>query len=939
MVTSEPKQSAIDSVIAKFSNGHFQSALDEALSLLVDFPKNALLHNITGACYMELGEYKFAIKSFDKAIAINTEYAKAYYNLGAAYHELSQYEESIKSYERSIVIDSDYAEAHNNLGNVYRDAQQHDNAILSYEKAISISPDYVEAQYSLAMTYKDLDQLEAMIQHLEKVIAINPGLAEVHSSIGLGLYELGQLKEAVLMYQKALNIKPDNSEVCNNLGNAFIGLGNPQEAVNSYQKALKINPDYPAFHNNLGNAYKEMGKLEEAVKSFNEALHYNPDNVESLNNLGIALFESGEIQIAVKTLKKAIELKPDYEDTYLNLSEILKKNNQNDEAIKCLKSSITINPNNIDIYNNLGALYYADNLLEEALLTFESAIKINPNVAEVFNNIGNTLKDLERFDEAFESYEKALNLNEESAEFHNNFGSLLSENLSRHDDAIKSFKKAISIEPLFFAAHLNLAHTFFEIQQFDEAIQAYISTMAIKSDLSNILSSLFNAKMNCCNWDDFQILLNTKDIKIRSYNNLMVFAPFTLMGLIDDPALQRKTAELDTNGFHPKNTDLPITELYPKHPKIRIGYFSADFSDHPVALLTAGLYEEHDRDHFEIHAFSLVPDNNDEMNLRIKAGVDHFHNVKSMSNIEIVNLVRSLEIDIAVDLSGITANARTGIFAMSVAPVQLSYIGYLGTMGADYYDYLIADPMMIPKESQKHYVEKIAYLPSFQVNDSKDLPPDLTMTRKDLGLPETGFVFCCFNNTYKITPTTFDGWARILNSVQDSVLILYASNELSKANLIKEIKQRGIAAERLIFGENLERAKYLARYRVADLFLDTHPYNAGTTASDALKMGLPMLTMKGKSYQARMGASIVNAVNLPELITNTQEEYESLAIELATNPDKLKAIKDKLANNLPTAPLYDTKLFAKNIESAYTQMYERHHQGLEPDHIYISIPK
>ena len=213
------------------------------------------------------------------------------------------------------------------------------------------------------------------------------------------------------------------------------------------------------------------------------------------------------------------------------------------------------------------------------------------------------------------------------------------------------------------------------------------------------------------------------------------------------------------------------------------------------------------------------------------------------------------------------------------------------------------------------------------------------MTRKELGLPETGFVFCCFNNTYKITPTTFDGWARILKSVEGSVLILYANNELSKVNLTKEIEQRGVAADRLIFGENLERSLYLARYRVADLFLDTHPYNAGTTASDALKMGLPMLTMKGKSYQARMGASIVNAVNLPELITHSQEEYESLAIELASNPDKLKAIKEKLASNLATAPLYNTKLFAKNIESAYTQMYERHHQGLEPDHIYISIPK
>jgi predicted O-linked N-acetylglucosamine transferase (SPINDLY family) len=323
------------------------------------------------------------------------------------------------------------------------------------------------------------------------------------------------------------------------------------------------------------------------------------------------------------------------------------------------------------------------------------------------------------------------------------------------------------------------------------------------------------------------------------------------------------------------------------------------------------------------------------MNLRIKAGVDHFHEVRSKSHKEIVELSRSLEIDIAVDLGGLTAETRTDIFAMSAAPIQLSYIGYLGTMGADYYDYLIADPIMIPKENQKHYIEKIVYLPCFQVNDSTELPPKINLTRKDLGLPAKGFIFCCFNNTYKFTPTTFDSWSRILKQVEDSVLIVFANNELSKTNLTKEIIKRGIDSKRLIFGESLDRPEYLARYRTADLFLDTQPYNAGTTASDALRMGLPMLTLKGESYQARMGASIVNALGLPELITNTAEEYESLAIELAKNPDKLKAIKDKLKANLSTAPLYNTKLFAENIEAAYTKMYERHHQGLEPDHIYV----
>ncbi|SVD58965.1 uncharacterized protein METZ01_LOCUS411819, partial [marine metagenome] len=276
--------------------------------------------------------------------------------------------------------------------------------------------------------------------------------------------------------------------------------------------------------------------------------------------------------------------------------------------------------------------------------------------------------------------------------------------------------------------------------------------------------------------------------------------------------------------------------------------------------LTAELYEIHDRNQFEIYGFYFGPDTQDEMNLRIKAGVDHFHDVRTMSYKDVALLARSLEIDIAVDLGGFTQNSRTEIFAMSAAPIQISYIGYLGTMGANYYDYLMADQTIIPEENQKYYSEKIAYLPSYQVNDSTQSLPETIFTRKDLGLPEAGFVFCCFNNTYKITPTTFDGWGRILEQVDGSVLLIYVDNEQAKINLTKEIALRGIDPSRLVFGKRLPKHEYLARYRVADLFLDTHPYNAGTTSSDALRMGLPVLTCIGNSFASRMAASVINAV-------------------------------------------------------------------------------
>jgi predicted O-linked N-acetylglucosamine transferase (SPINDLY family) len=310
-----------------------------------------------------------------------------------------------------------------------------------------------------------------------------------------------------------------------------------------------------------------------------------------------------------------------------------------------------------------------------------------------------------------------------------------------------------------------------------------------------------------------------------------------------------------------------------------------------------------------------------------------------MSHIDIADLARSLEIDIAIDLGGYTLGARSEIFALSAAPIQINTVGYPGTMGASYYNYIIADQTSIPEKNQKYYSEKIAYLPCFQANCSKEEISDTFFTRNDLGLPESGFIFCCFNNTFKITPATFDSWARILSEVVGSVLFIYVDNDTAKINLTKEIVARGIHSDRLVFGGRLPKIEYMARYKAADLFLDTHPYNAGTTASDALRMGLPVLTFLGSSFASRMAASLLNALNLSELVKSTQKEYESFAIELATNPEKLKVIKDKLDNNLSTAPLYNSSLFTRHLESAYTQMHENLHQGLDPDHIYVEQVK
>ena len=458
------------------------------------------------------------------------------------------------------------------------------------------------------------------------------------------------------------------------------------------------------------------------------------------------------------------------------------------------------------------------------------------------------------------------------------------------------------------------------MKRFDEAIAHYDKALSRRPNIDWVYGDLLHTKMKICSW--IGLADSSEDISKKIMANEKVSQPFLLLALNDDALLHRKASEIYVQNRYPFNPLLGAITKRSENQKIRIGYFSPDFRNHPVSFLTAELYELHDRSKFEIIAFSFGVDDKSPMRLRLGQAFNQFIDVSDMSDLAIAELSRNLQIDIAVDLSGYTKDVRTGIFSYRAAPIQTSYIGYLGTMGAEYYDYLLADKTLIPEELQKFYSEKIAYLPSYQVNDRKRIISERQFTREELGLPENCFVFCCFNNNYKILPETFNGWMRILNGVERSVLFLYAENEWSKANLIDEASLRGIDSARLVFGKHIPMKEYLARYRACDLFLDTFPYNAGTTASDSLWAGLPVLTLTGQSFASRMAASLLNAIGLPELITNTQEEYESLAIELAMNPKKLADIKLKLANNRLTTPLFDTPLFTKNLEAAYIRMYE-----------------
>ncbi len=653
---------------------------------------------------------------------------------------------------------------------------------------------------------------------------------------------------------------------------------------------------------------------------------------ESLLRSALALHQQGKLDEAEALYHEILCSEPRHFDALQLLASVAAQKKNSLEALELFDQVLTINPGHPFILNNRGNALKELKRYEEALASYDKAIVLYPDYADAYNNRGNALKELRRYEDALLCYDRALALKPDNAAVHNNRADVLLE-MKRYEEALVSYDKAIELQSDDADAYNNRGNALQELRRNEDALLSYERALELKPDYKFLSGMCLHSRMKMCDWSAFDDQVHQLAEKIERHEQVSL--PFPLLALTDSLSLQKKSALIYVQERFPESHALPEIPKLNRHDKIRIGYYSADFCNHPVSFLTAELFELHNRERFELVAFSFGPEKKDEMRERVKVAFDRFIDVRNLSDMEVAELSRSLEIDIAIDLGGFTTDSRTGIFALRAAPIQVSYIGYLGTMGAAYIDYLIADATIVPEESRKHYSEKIVYLPSYQVNDTKRRIADRVFTREECGLPQKGFVFCCFNNNYKITPGTFDGWMRILLQVEGSVLFLYADNDSAAVNLKKEAESRGVEGERLIFGKRLSRPEYLARYRVADLFLDTLPYNAGTTASDALWAGLPVLTCMGESFASRVAASLLNAIRLPELITSTQEEYEALAIELATNPEKLGQICSKLEQNRFTTPLFDTQLFTHHIEEAYREMYERYQADLPPDHLVV----
>ncbi len=672
------------------------------------------------------------------------------------------------------------------------------------------------------------------------------------------------------------------------------------EAQSIYEEILRFDSqNFDALHL-LAMITNTMQNNDQALELIAKALKINENYSPAWLTQGNIYKSLKQFNSALDSYNKAIEVHPEFAEAHYNLGTVLQAINEFDQAIRSYERAVQLKQDLVQAHYNLGVIYFEQKEFEKAIASYSEAIQHKSNYAEAYNNLGNTYKEQGNSNQALLNYNHTLELNPNFTEALCNRGLLLQEN--KHVNlAIHDFEKALALHPLF----------------------------------ENLTGMFLHAKMLACDWEGISLLLEILKTQIRK--NEKVAQPFAVLGLIDSLEIQALcVTSFTTPKYLPRPVLGPCSSQVQKT-KIRIGYFSADFGNHPVSFLTAELFELHDRNHFEVFAFSFREQNHDEWSTRLLNGFDHFIDARQYTDIQVAKLARDLHIDIAIDLGGFTTFNHADVFTYRPAPIQLSYLGFLGTMGPHFMDYIIADQTIIPQESQHFYSEKIIYLPSYQVNDSKRKISDRAFSRNELGLPETGFVFCCFNNNFKITPNTFDGWMRILHAVHDSVLFLYAENPWAESNLKLEAQKRGILPTRLIFGQRLARDEYLARYQVCDLFLDTLPYNAGTTASDALWAGLPVLTLMGESFASRVAASLLQAIHLPELITTSQSDYEALAIHIGNHPQLLLELKKKLGNNRLTTPLFNTAQFTKSLESAYTQIINNHCKQKPLDHVVISF--
>jgi len=793
-----------------------------------------------------------------------------------------------------------------------------------------------------------------------EALRVEPGNADAHYYLGMLACQQGRFVEGEGRARQSLASDPCYVGAYVLLGRALAALGRHEEALKSFERAIALSPDLAGAHGHRADVLSELGRYVEAVESYDRALALAPEAVEDWFNRGAALADLRRYEEAVASFEHAIAKRPDFTDAHLRRAKALSDLGRHDDALEAIDKMLAIDANSAEAWLGRGNVLNKLKRYEEACIAFDRALSLKPNLAEATLGSGNAFTHLKRLEDAFAAYERALKMQPDFAEALLGRGNVLIRQ-KRLDAALDAYDRALALKPDLAEAWLGRGNAFKDLARYDDALAAYDRALAINADLGEAwlgrahiltlrkrlgealiaydravaLASGVNyaagfrilSKLCMCDWTNLDEEVALLLAAVRE--GKLACPPFTILALPSSAADQLQCAVCEVRD-QPPLAAFWQGETY-RHDRIRLAYVSADFNEHPIGYLLAGLFERHDRSRFEVTGISIGPARRSPLRDRIEAAFEHFIDAAESGDREIAELIQRREIDIAVDLMGFTQNNRMSVFARRPAPIQVNYLGFIGTMGAEFIDYVIADKIALPFDQQRCFAEKIVHLPDCFVgtDDRMQTAPGVG-SRAEAGLPPEGFVFCSFNNSYKIGRPVFERWTRLLHAVTGSVLWLARVNADMAVNLRREAEHLGVDPARLVFAPTVSLPQHLARHSLADLFLDTSPYNAGATAVAALWSGVPLVTMMGETFVGRMAASMLHALGLPELVTYNLNEYEALALKLAQAPILLSATRRKLQDNLRRTPLFDSDRFRRHIEQAYATMVDIHRNGEAP---------
>jgi protein O-GlcNAc transferase len=745
------------------------------------------------------------------------------------------------------------------------------------------------------------------------------------------------ITEAVALWRRGRH--PDAERICNTilgadsgrmdarglLAEVYSSNGRFAEAATQLRVVAEHQPADAAAHRRLGDALFASKDFAGAAECFRHATTLDPRNPRAHNNLGRAQAELSEHAAAIECYRKALALDPKYAIAHSNLGVALVAAGEFQEALACYERALTLNPRLLETLVNQANLHMRLGEPEKAVAHYERAISLDPRNPTAHCNHANALRELRQPERALVSYEQALQLQPDMLDALCNKAFVLLE-MNRHEETVACCDAILKHSPQPAAAWLYRGLALKDLQRYGDSAESFENLLRVDPNQYYTLGYLLFARAHACDWSHAALVAESlREVAAGK----PVITPLVSLALTDDSGLQLQCARATAKHSHPPARQAVFTGQRTRRHKIRLAYLSADLRDHALSYLMSGVFEKHDRSRFEVIGVSFRPPLNTTFGLRVMRSFDAFVDVGQQSDAQTAQLLNQMEVDIAVDLMGFTRLQRLNIFAHRFAPVQVGYLGFPGTSGTDFLDYLLADEFVIPPDSRAHYSEAVVHLPDcFQANDDRRVIAALAPGRAALGLPEDAFVFCSFNNPYKITAPVFDTWCRLLRARPKSVLWMFAGNDEAQQNLRHEARSRGIDSSRLHFAGRIPYEEHLARLRFADLFLDTFPFNAGTTASDALWAGLPVVTRAGNAFASRMAGSLLRAVGLPGLVTESAEDYERLALRLASDSTELAAVRAQLAANRSTCPLFDTERFTRHLESAYMTMHERSLQGL-----------